>query len=501
CEDKKELPYVGKALSKDEVKALSFLCTDILNRNPTCVESAGDLFSRLGDKDHLSAERPYLLTELLIIIQRTRLIRDLGLSDRASETRSLISPYRTLLYNLSEEINDAELKDVKFLLNNYLPRRKLDENVSTLELFLEMEHMELISDNNLNLLETIFQSVCPMLNVKISQFKALQEEDDDAGTVHLSTCIYFIFHFHLIWMFASHPVCKLQHYWFTCLISNYSNSDQSCSSRIISTEVEIVPCVTRQGTFFDIALGIYPMTAAKRGICLIVNNYNFNSDSHQKREGTILDEECLDKVFAWLGFVVEIKRDCKSEEMLSVLRELGSRNHSLMDCLVCCILSHGKEGCVFGVDGNHVPIKELTKPFNGLNCTSLADKPKLFFIQACQGTIEQKAVNICTDGPARSDDSIPSDADFLLGMATVPSFVSFRDIKKGTWYIQSLCQNLVQMVPMGSDLVSILTKVNADVSQMTKSVGVRKQMPQPAFSLRKKVVFPIPEAPPPSLPH
>ncbi|XP_034417178.1 caspase-8 isoform X3 [Cyclopterus lumpus] len=531
---------VGKALSKDEVKALSFLCTDILNRNPTCVESAGDLFSRLGDKDHLSAERPYLLTELLIIIQRTRLIRDLGLSDRASETRSLISPYRTLLYNLSEEINDAELKDVKFLLNNYLPRRKLDENVSTLELFLEMEHMELISDNNLNLLETIFQSVCPMLNVKISQFKALQvtQTSPVAQESYRPRS-------------KSYPVlpdkapqslnpertasCELPEFaplaesnmntssTSVDLDANVFHGGDDCvalSHQLSGLNTETSPCASLDG-HLDVqenkvssetqmpqttntnneALGIYPMTAAKRGICLIVNNYNFNSDSHQKREGTILDEECLDKVFAWLGFVVEIKRDCKSEEMLSVLRELGSRNHSLMDCLVCCILSHGKEGCVFGVDGNHVPIKELTKPFNGLNCTSLADKPKLFFIQACQGTIEQKAVNICTDGPARSDDSIPSDADFLLGMATVPSFVSFRDIKKGTWYIQSLCQNLVQMVPMGSDLVSILTKVNADVSQMTKSVGVRKQMPQPAFSLRKKVVFPIPEAPPPSLPH
>lgn len=50
----------------------------------------------------------------------------------------------------------------------------------------------------------------------------------------------------------------------------------------------------------------------------------------------------------------------------------------------------------------------------------------------------------------------------------------------------------------GIDLVSILTKVNADVSKRTDSTGVKKQMPQPAFSLTKKVVFRIPRAPPPS---
>lgn len=37
-----------------------------------------------------------------------------------------------------------------------------------------MEHMDLIDDTNLKLLETIVQSVCPMLKEKINRFKALQ---------------------------------------------------------------------------------------------------------------------------------------------------------------------------------------------------------------------------------------------------------------------------------------------------------------------------------------
>lgn len=95
---------VGKALSKDEVKALAFLCTDLLGRTPTSVELASDLFSRLADQDRLSPERPHLLIELLLTIQRTRLVRDLGLSDQVSTTSSLISPYRwaanTLMFHI-----------------------------------------------------------------------------------------------------------------------------------------------------------------------------------------------------------------------------------------------------------------------------------------------------------------------------------------------------------------------------------------------------------------
>lgn len=89
----KLLLEVGKALSNDEVKALAFLCTELLGRNLSSVELASDLFTLLANQDHLSAERPELLTELLSIIQHTRLVRDLKLTE-VSMTRGLISPFR-----------------------------------------------------------------------------------------------------------------------------------------------------------------------------------------------------------------------------------------------------------------------------------------------------------------------------------------------------------------------------------------------------------------------
>lgn len=94
----KLLLEAGNALCKDEVKALAFLCTDLLGRNLASVESASDLFAPLANQDHLSAERPHLLTELLLAIHRPRLVRDLRLSEQVSTTSSLISPYRCAAY-------------------------------------------------------------------------------------------------------------------------------------------------------------------------------------------------------------------------------------------------------------------------------------------------------------------------------------------------------------------------------------------------------------------
>uniref|UniRef100_A0A668AMX8 Caspase-8 n=1 Tax=Myripristis murdjan TaxID=586833 RepID=A0A668AMX8_9TELE len=460
------LVHVDQALSKDDVKALLFLCTDIVVRDLSSLGSAKELFALLQDQDLLSAERPFLLTELLTIIHRTRLVRQLGLSGSTTS----ISPYRMLLYELSEGITEEDLKKIKFLLREKLPRKKLEKTVSTtLEVFLEMEHKDLLNETKLNLLEEIMKPVCPMLQNKIKHFTEQNgtklQASVPASRVWAGTLCIFI-----------EP-----HILNECMVCSYLSHFK--------------------------VVGKYPMVGVKRGFCLIVNNYDFSNSIKQlnNREGTDIDQRCLEKVFKWLGFEVETEKNCARDKMLSVVQKLRTMDHSQMDCFVCCILSHGQDRGVFGVDGQEVQLKELTEPFSALQCPSLREKPKLFFIQACQGTYEQQAVCIQSDGPVCSDaqvpkNSIPADADILMSMATVPHYVSYRDKKQGSWFIQLLCQNLVQMVPSGYHLMDILTKVNADVSQKTDSYGEKKQMPQPAFSLRKKVVFPIPRERPPSLP-
>ncbi|XP_047457963.1 caspase-8 isoform X2 [Mugil cephalus] len=511
---------VAKALSRDEVKALTFLCTDLLGKNPNMVESVSDLFSRLADQDRLSPEQPQLLTELLLIIQRRRLVRELNLCDLHSST---ISPYRKLLYDLSEEITNDTLRDMKFLLNKDLSRRKLEENVTTLEVFLEMEQKDLINDTDLTSLETIFKSVCPMLNEHINRYKATLEPRpgiiaQEVGRARSQSCSSKRPKISQCERGSSLDVPNE----LNPPLSNRGTENKSTISLVKSDALEIPPHelkappdeqppLTTTNTNSE-GVGTYPMTRSKRGVCVIINNHNFSHSTVplKVREGTMVDEKSLKDVFEWLGFEVQIHRDTDKQRMVSALWELGMADHSEMDCVVCCVLSHGLEGGVYGVDGNVVKIRELTEPFNGKNCPTLIGKPKLLFIQACQGNNSQRAVNIEEDSrvfdPHISDftaakESIPSGADYLLGMATVPSFVSFRQRDKGTWYIQSLCQNLIDLVPRGEDLVTILTKVNADVSQKIVHDGQKKQMPQPAFSLRKKVVFPIPQTPPPSLLH
>lgn len=92
-EFQQQLLNIAKALRGDEVKALAFLCTDLV-QSSLSVEHASDLFSYLVDGDHLSSERPQLLNELLLTIRRPPLVCDRNVPTQTSTTGNLISPYR-----------------------------------------------------------------------------------------------------------------------------------------------------------------------------------------------------------------------------------------------------------------------------------------------------------------------------------------------------------------------------------------------------------------------
>lgn len=127
--------------------------------------------------------------------------------------------------------------------------------------------------------------------------------------------------------------------------------------------------------------------------------------------------------------------------------------HAEGDCFVFCVLTHGKYGAVYSSDEALIPIREILSHFTAQQCPGLANKPKLFFIQACQGEEIQSPVFIEADAvnseskQTPPQDSIPVEADFLLGLATVPGYVSFRHTTEGSWYIQSLCNYLKDWVP------------------------------------------------------
>ncbi|XP_033126142.1 caspase-8-like, partial [Anneissia japonica] len=113
-----------------------------------------------------------------------------------------------------------------------------------------------------------------------------------------------------------------------------------------------------------------------------------------KLEEMNVRDEKLKNTFTELGFTVKIESDLTAEEMSTVIKNAAEEDHSNYDAFVCCILSHGNYGFVTGVDGGTCKIMDITRHLSSSNCPSLAYKPKMFIIQACQGTIHEEKVNI-----------------------------------------------------------------------------------------------------------
>ncbi|KAF4080103.1 hypothetical protein AMELA_G00166580 [Ameiurus melas] len=240
----------------------------------------------------------------------------------------------------------------------------------------------------------------------------------------------------------------------------------------------------------------YPVTRRPLGHCLIINNHTFEDRTRlSTRKGTDADRDALTEVFLRMHFIVEERRDLVSSDMQNTAKEFAAMDHSRMDAFVCCILSHGEKGTVFGIDGESVAIRDLTLPF--AECSTLTGKPKLFFIQACQGKDLQKGVLMHDGSEDELEDdykkadftSVPLEADFLIGMSTVESYKSFRHTTEGSIYIQDLCKHLKVCCPKKEDILSILTKVNRSVS--AKDLKRHKQMPEPRYTLTRKLVLPM----------
>ncbi|CAL8322508.1 unnamed protein product [Arctogadus glacialis] len=267
----------------------------------------------------------------------------------------------------------------------------------------------------------------------------------------------------------------------------------------------------------------YPLTSKPTGLCLIINNMNFG-DPKKMRGGTEKDAESLTDVFSWLGFQVLMCKDQTASDMaqvtklLAALKDLAGLQKCKLeewsdsdgrftplrvrpkhgDAFVCCVLSHGEENTISGVDFEPLAISDITSAFNGEHCPALLGKPKVFFIQACQGHSLQPGLAV-DDGlyqmPIKEDSpNHPIEADFLVSKATVGKWQAIRDPKHGSLFIQSLCDELRNGCNRGEDILEILVRVNADVSK--KDFGkkkdpeeVWKQMPEFSCSLNRKLVF------------
>ena len=188
---------------------------------------------------------------------------------------------------------------------------------------------------------------------------------------------------------------------------------------------------TREGQPYSYR-GFYPMKSEKHGVALIINNIEF--EKHPLRTGTERDEHNLTETWRFLGYHIVIMRNCTTKDMKRTFDGIDdllcSAKEVAHDSFICCILSHGEEGQVFGSDS--LPLKYTEMQTYLAKSETLRGRPKVFFIQACQGKSKGPLPVVDQNREIASDDDRISEyTDFYLSYASVEGDKCYRDIYIG----------------------------------------------------------------------
>ena len=246
----------------------------------------------------------------------------------------------------------------------------------------------------------------------------------------------------------------------------------------------------------------YDMSTFPRGKLTIINVKYFSRSSGMSdypREGTDRDAAGLRKLFLDLGFIVELYNNPARSEIKEALRAAANEDYSNLSCCACALLSHGDEGFIYGTDGA-MNIKDLTSLFR---TKGLAGKPKLFFFQACQGSEYMDSYD-SVDGPGaeKKDTWLPVESDFLFCYSTVKGYYSWRNSKRGSWFMETLVQ-VFRNYAHKMDIFRMLMRVNSIVAHRksrTDDVATDNKCQIGSFitQMRKEFFFFPPYGPLPS---
>ncbi|XP_013404384.1 uncharacterized protein LOC106169468 [Lingula anatina] len=237
---------------------------------------------------------------------------------------------------------------------------------------------------------------------------------------------------------------------------------------------------------------VYQNCGLPRGRAVIVNNINFQH--HEKRDGSEMDCKALVELMEQMSYTVIVHNDLTAQGIFDVMEtESKQPSHWTSDSFIVFILSHGMSNAVYGTDGYSLPYSMMYMHFTTDSCPALAGKPKMFFIQACQGTKKDSRVAGGSVPLTMRQDGGQSDSvrarcneseskfgatmcDIAVATATTPDYVSWRNKENGSWFINAIVRVFSEEA-RSKHFLELLTSVNSWVASMkTQGQGQYQQV-------------------------
>jgi len=208
---------------------------------------------------------------------------------------------------------------------------------------------------------------------------------------------------------------------------------------------------------------------------LIFNQETFNPRLQLKRRaGTQVDVQAIQNTFKSLDWEVVLYNDLTVAKIREVIMTEVQLSQEDWAALAIFILSHGEEnGTIFAQDYPYRVDSDILLNLAADKSPSLAGKPKLVFVQACQGQMTDAGTVVTerrrrrTSQDGASSYKIPNYADFLIFQASFWDHFSFRSSETGSWFIQALCSSIDQASPDEALFDTLLS--------VTQSVAINKE--------------------------
>lgn len=282
-------------------------------------------------------------------------------------------------------------------------------------------------------------------------------------------------------------------------------------------------------------LSVYRMSSTPRGLAVIISNERFTGTLRNRLGGDI-DVKNLHRLFSWLGYKMMLFVDLTAKEMMSTIQQLARLDHTNVDNVVLCILTHGVSGRLYGTDEELIPIEKVFELFNGANSPTLAGKPKIFLMQFDRGPMFDDGVDVISSHPCYEGDGepgeeerrrtfqtlkaatealsqkddlkreelsqegstqvLPVEADFGIVYATPLGYVSWRNTGYGSWFIKAFVDVMFEHAAK-CHFLEILTLLNNRLGRKFQSRDGSKQIAETTFRLMKLLYFNPPSPQPP----
>ncbi|XP_051997818.1 CASP8 and FADD-like apoptosis regulator isoform X2 [Xyrauchen texanus] len=383
-------------LSTDECKRICYLC-GTLDTDTFSADPRGMLQSVL-----CQIRMDYMfLTELILKIKRCDLLRNVLSTNKSTVEGMLkhghaVSEYRLLMADVSEDISTEDLKSLTFLLRDTLPKHKLENVQSFLDIVVDLEKLDQLSSEKMDMIEHCLRSIHRVdLAKKISRYQQrglmANQGTSPSDRLKLDRC---------------RKASENNPFGLSSVSSNVWQVPKLCDKKTAVKKEASSSCFQQDE--------VYSMQSDPRGVCLIIDCVGTEGDQ-------------LAKTFKGLHFHVIMHKLLSVRDMLSTLTEVARQREHYKTCVfVCCIISRSHSSDLLATDshGPGLSLDTIRHLFTPTSCPSLAGKPKLFFIQSYDVSEPQGCAgymgcgdleDLETDGPVTycRARTVPADADIF----------------------------------------------------------------------------------------